>query len=413
MRFVCIVLLFSTIIACDDVDPLHLAPQCGEDCAITTTGEVVFGDDAAMLTCNVGTAVCEKIDGAVDIRCEDFVPYSFEKCDADNVDEDCDGKSNDIIISYTSRANTCEGVGECQRQDQKCMPDGTLACVPISNRFGPEICDGFDNDCDGLVDEDDPDLTYDRFVYDGPASTINVGNCRAGVFKCIEGKEVIFGQILPEEEICGNHEDDDCDGIVDEDEDDRQPDAFLLSIDISGSMIDVIYDVTTALCGWAESPIFNNSSFAIQAVGDEFGESPFITKVTDFVPADEACDAMIDYMLGGQGGGLEYVPLAIFLANDVRDERYTPWPAGLRRKVVFFSDEPPQGVWGYTSNDIRLAVNSCTENNYEISGFVLSDYSTWSTMTTPCGGWLESIDVPSRELQNTLESRFAGNCEGN
>ncbi len=65
----------------------------------------------------------------------------------------------------------------------------------------PEICDGEDNDCDGVVDED---------LGVTECETI----CGAGNAVCVDGEEICFGP-SPQEEIC-DYLDNDCDGEVDE-----------------------------------------------------------------------------------------------------------------------------------------------------------------------------------------------------
>jgi len=70
-------------------------------------------------------------------------------------------------------------------------------CQPCN----PEVCDGADNDCDGIVDEDL-----------GPSFCETI--CGAGTAICISGEEVCFGP-EPQEEIC-DYLDNDCDGETDE-----------------------------------------------------------------------------------------------------------------------------------------------------------------------------------------------------
>jgi len=70
-------------------------------------------------------------------------------------------------------------------------------CQPCES----EVCDGEDNDCDGIVDEG---------LSVVPCET----QCGQGSAVCVDGQETCFGP-EPQEEIC-DYVDNDCDGLVDE-----------------------------------------------------------------------------------------------------------------------------------------------------------------------------------------------------
>lgn len=85
-----------------------------------------------------------------------------------------------------------------------------VLCAPV------EWCNGVDDDCDTLIDEES-----DAPCYDGPEGTEGVGPCRAGIMRCVAapGSQVeafgkCEGQVKPETEQC-NAVDDDCDGEID------------------------------------------------------------------------------------------------------------------------------------------------------------------------------------------------------
>ena len=118
---------------------------------------------------------------------------------------------------YASRGFTI------QSRDSLQFPShGTIgancACAPGF----PEICDTFDNDCDGQNNEGATCACMPFEVercYDGPVATAGVGECRIGGRPCLlDGSgydTVCHDQILPQAEQC-NGKDDDCNGTVDD-----------------------------------------------------------------------------------------------------------------------------------------------------------------------------------------------------
>ena len=124
-----------------------------------------------------------------------------EVCDGD--DNDCDGV---IDETYPGRLMQCDrpGRGLCAVGVTVCSL-GEIECRE-ENQPVPEVCDGEDNDCDGTTDEDAQD--------GAPCEAGGVGACGAGVGVCRDGRFACVAS-TPQAETC-NGVDDDCDGQTDE-----------------------------------------------------------------------------------------------------------------------------------------------------------------------------------------------------
>ncbi|MEW5854818.1 MAG: MopE-related protein [Myxococcota bacterium] len=254
----------------DDIPGLDLtAPEscglCSHNCF-----QEVLNVPADAVTCTVtvpglagtcGSVACalnyQDLDG--DGSCETFcVQVASDDARCDQLDDDCDGLTDEDVDLCTSTENCgacnnrcaathgtaecihtgdpssctvadtqcaitsceCTGPGNCWHDVDGSHATGCEYACDLTNG-GVEICDGLDNDCDGLVDVAD-DLAGDARL-SLPCAGDPDGVCaeptRQGVTSCQGGVIVCTGPNALREnqqpELCNNL-DDDCDGVTDE-----------------------------------------------------------------------------------------------------------------------------------------------------------------------------------------------------
>jgi len=170
---------------------LHWNPPAGATC----------GDEGTLAPpCDAGTIMC--VSGAW--ACVGAKGPAAEVCDG--IDNDCNGAVDDVASVECVPAGTPNGLvyggkSQCKKGHQTC---GTCAGF-----IGPsaEICDGVDNDCDGVVD--------DATVGSGQPCGINKPPCTLGQTACVNGALVCQGGVQPTPEVCDGV-DNNCNGSVDE-----------------------------------------------------------------------------------------------------------------------------------------------------------------------------------------------------
>lgn len=214
---------------------------CANDCTNVENGERAEHScvpPAVLDGTRAGTCEYECLPGFYDF--DDNVPGCEARCTKVPADATTDqggdlcGRDDDCDNQIDEDVNTCTDANNCGECGLKCnLPNatstcrttrtGTDACTPTNTHCavsacaagwhdvdkapangceyrctpsGTEKCDGIDNDCDGNIDNADPDiLTGDANVGDtcnAPLGTTPVGECatpaHAGVYKCIAAK---------------------------------------------------------------------------------------------------------------------------------------------------------------------------------------------------------------------------------
>ncbi len=136
-------------------------------------------------------------------------PGATEVCDGR--DDDCNGGVDEGCSCTAGDSRSCgSSIGACVPGTQSCTTgawgDCTGATLPT-----PEVCDGKDDDCNGSVDEGCACTAPATQV-----CGTDVGVCQTGTQSCDAGFwSVCQGDVPPTPEVCDG-KDDDCNGVVDD-----------------------------------------------------------------------------------------------------------------------------------------------------------------------------------------------------
>jgi hypothetical protein len=149
--------------------------------------------------CTLGSMQCQNGQ----MSCVGAVNPTAETCNG--IDDNCNGVIDDNAQGtgvQCGQSNTFP----CSFGSMQCV-GGQLSCVGAVNPQ-PETCDGLDNDCNGVIDNNPAGVGTQ-------CGQSNVGACKFGTFQCQGGALTCVGAINPKPETC-NGQDDDCNGVVDD-----------------------------------------------------------------------------------------------------------------------------------------------------------------------------------------------------
>ena len=380
---------------CDDADPLRYPGNtelCGadthdEDCNDTTLGgRDLDGDDFESAACCNGARCgqdCNDADRLVS-------PLGTEVCN--HRDDNCDGRVDEGVERDLYADEDGDLHGDPARSVRGCPGDGQTSPVrddcddadATKQGAQAEFCNGVDDDCDGLIDEDAGLLTWypdtDGDGFGNPDGTSRRSCTAPSGFSLLplDCDDTIRGVNPATREVCngvdddcngsadlvgatGGLEDDDLDGVPDEacgpsgmraDCNDLDPTIGEGEPELEGDGLDNDCDGTVDEAGTA-------ANWFVDADGDGFGSGPATrsaTPVAGSVTRDGDCD----------DADAARSPSAADVCNDVDDDcdGATDGPRAAARCT--FSDA--FGVCAATGGVTRCELGPCGANRAHCAG---------------------------------------------
>ena len=308
-------------------------------------------------------------------KVEPAICYSQEEV-CNGRDDDCNGAIDEDTSAACSTA--------CGSGRRACI-EGKLSTCPVREPALVDICNDEDDDCNGKID----DIEI-KPCYPGNYDNLKTENeCRFGIERCENKKNVCRGWIGPKAEQC-NGKDDDCDGAIDEDIPTKGLDIVLI-LDSSCSMGDRTEELANATAQWVTkyssrpdlrfalvaAPSSNKDFDGMVTLEQNFSNAQGFITILQKQSFNEivAFEATID--------AVHYISTDAVIFDNLTPS--TPhkldWLPGSNKMIIIYSDEPPQS-FRIPKLGEQQAIDEAKNNNIPVYVFTdvytLSDWSIWS-----------------------------------
>lgn len=320
---------------------------------------------------------------------------SEEVCNG--LDDNCDGLVDEV--SPVDCTNLC-GKGE-----SICFKGKWTECS--APKPAPETCNGRDDNCDGQVDEEDA-LPVNP-CYPGNKNDLIHGVCHFGVERCVSGGWTCVGAVLPSQEICDGV-DNNCDGKIDEGLDGDLDVVF--AVDYSGSMANVIKNLQTATQTWA-AKYAGRPSIRMALVGVPSPDVKNDGKVTlmQDLTSPENFSRALGTNGNATGGSYEATLDVVWLASQGTNPLHLSWSSGSVHYLIIYTDEEPQSFLANnsTQKDVTEYEAMTAAQKAGLHVYVFTSDQSWLVN----GLWNVEQFYDTRKMESRLDQIISeGSCRG-